>query len=109
MEDNDQRQFVMVLTTVATEEDARLIAKSVVSKRLAACVQRTTIQSTYWWENEVNEDPEYLLTFKTRKGRVAELFTDILAQHPYDTPELIEVPITGGSDTYLEWIMESTS
>lgn len=98
---------VVVLSTVATAEDAERLARALVERRLAACVNVVPgLTSIYRWEGEVRKDEERLLVIKTR----AELFEDVRAVlvelHPYDLPEVIALPVAAGHAPYLGWLDE---
>ncbi len=66
------------------------------------------VQSVYWWEGKVQTDNELLLIMKTQQALLGELTTAVKENHPYDEPEVISLPITGGSEGYLKWIRNST-
>lgn len=99
--------YIIVLTTVSTRQFATDLARSIVHARLAACVQLQSVQSVYGWKGEVCTEPEWLLAIKTTAGRYDELERHIRANHSYETPEIVRVPITGGSSEYLAWISDS--
>src|SRR5271165_594321 len=102
MEDN----YILVMTTVASEQQASELARSIVGAGLSACVQIEAIRSVYRWKGEVCEEPEQRLTIKTSGGRYTALERHIKANHAYETPEIVQVAITGGSREYLGWIDE---
>ena len=94
----------LVLTTTATAEEAAELARGLVEQRLAACVQRQAIQSTYWWEGAVTEEAETLLLIKTERSRYREVEAFIRTHHGYSIPEILCLPVTAGSAEYLGWI-----
>ena len=99
---------LVALSTVATAEAAERIARSLVEKGLAACVNVVPgLVSFYRWQGRVERDPEVLLVIKTRSERFEELKAALLAEHPYDLPELVAVPIAAGHQPYLEWLEAS--
>ena len=98
--------YALVLTTVATEPQATELAGSIVAAGLAACVQIQSIRSVYKWQREVRAEPEWLLQIKTTDRQYANLEQHIKSRHPYQTPEIVKLPITGGSREYLAWIDE---
>lgn len=98
--------YVLVLTTVGTKQFASDLAHSIVSARLAACVQVQAVQSVYRWKGEVCNEPEWLLLIKTTDAKYTELEQYIRANHSYETPEIVRVPIAGGSREYLAWVSE---
>ncbi len=102
-----EETYILVLTTVASQEQAAELARSIVSAGLAACVQIQTIRSVYRWKGELCDEPECLLMIKTTEGRWADLERHIKANHSYETPEIVKLPIAGGSREYLAWIGES--
>jgi periplasmic divalent cation tolerance protein len=104
-----ETKFRVVLVTCATLEEARKIARGVVEKRLAACVNIVThaVESFYRWEGKLENSSEYLLIMKTSEGRLAELQKEVMELHSYDTPEFVVLPIVAGSEEYLGWLGES--
>ena len=76
---------------------------------MAACVQIQEITSFYWWDGKINRDAEQLLYLKTAAKHYAALEAAIIANHSYDTPEILQVPIERGFEKYLNWIQRETS
>jgi len=101
-------RFSMILTTVDSKEKAEELAKSLIKNSLAACVQISPILSLYQWDNRFQRDNEYLLRIKSRSSLYSEIEKFIAENHPYDTPQIVEVPITQGLSSYLDWIEENT-
>ena len=100
--------FAIILTTASGEEEGRSIANTLVEKRLAACVNIIPkISSVYRWEGQIQSETEVLLLIKTTKDLEAEVYREVQAVHSYDTPELITLPITNGSEPYLDWLNAS--
>jgi len=103
-------KFVVVLTTVGADFDARALARTLVELRLAACVNIVErVQSIYRWEGNVSEDGEQLLVIKTAEDRIAPLREELLRQHPYSVPEFVVLRIAETSDSYGAWLLESVS
>ncbi|MCU1479800.1 MAG: divalent-cation tolerance protein CutA [Subtercola sp.] len=102
-------EFCIVMSTTDSEDESKSLAKSVIELRLAACVQTTVVHSTFDWDDKVSEADEYLMLFKTTNDRAAELKEYLSQNHSYDVPEILEIPITGGGASYLEWMASSTS
>jgi periplasmic divalent cation tolerance protein len=102
-------RFRVVLVTCGTLEESRKIARDVVEKHLAACVNVVThaVESFYTWEGKLEDSSEYLLMMKTSEDRVEELQREVLELHSYDTPEFVVLPIVAGSQAYLKWVGES--
>lgn len=103
-------KYRVVLVTAPKITVARKLAKLVLEERLAACVNIVRgVESHYWWEGKVCRDAEVLLVMKTAKARLKTLEEQVLAAHPYDTPEFVVLPIEAGSKRYLDWIGASTA
>ncbi len=98
----------MVLTTTSSAQEARDLAGALLAEKLAACVQVQQVSSHYVWQGQVCDEPECLLLIKTRSDRYPALEEFIAANHTYETPELVRVPISAGSAAYLRWIDEAT-
>lgn len=99
------KEYIQVLTTTQKREDAERIARTLVQKRLAACVQVLgTISSTYWWKDKIEEAEEWLCIIKSEKHLYEELERTIKGIHPYETPEITAVSIVTGSREYLGWL-----
>lgn len=104
------QKHYLVLVTCANPIQAKLIARSVVEKRLAACVNilRSPIDSHYRWQGKVQRAREILLFIKTTARKVGGLEREVKRLHAYDNPEFIALPITAGSKAYLDWLDENT-
>jgi periplasmic divalent cation tolerance protein len=95
---------IFVLTTVETEQQAEVFAQKILEEKLAACVQIQKIQSRYWWNEKIERADEYLLSIKTRADLSSELSDFIKQNHFYEIPEIVQIPIAGGSEEYLNWM-----
>ncbi|HYL86403.1 MAG TPA: divalent-cation tolerance protein CutA [Candidatus Angelobacter sp.] len=98
----------VVLVTCGSLAEARRIARAVVSKRLAACVNvmRSPVESFYTWKGRLETAREHLLVIKTTAGRLAQLEREVHRLHSYEVPEFIALPIAAGSGKYLSWLQE---
>jgi periplasmic divalent cation tolerance protein len=104
------KETMVVLTTCGNDEDAGDLARLLVQRRLAACVNAiSNVASTYRWEGEVQQDRETLLIIKTTASRLAAVETTIREKSKYELPELIALPIESGSADYLAWVRESVA
>ena len=102
-------EFIQVSTTTDKREDAEHISKAIVENKLAACVQISgPITSIYWWNDNMEESEEWLITMKTRKELYPKLEQAIKNFHPYEVPEIVAVPIIAGSKEYLDWLEKGT-
>jgi len=100
-------QYIQVITTAETEEDANRIAQTLVEKRLAACAQVSgPITSTYWWKGRLETAREWQCVAKSCGALFQRIREAILKVHPYDVPEILALPVTAGSPDYLRWLDE---
>lgn len=101
--------YVQVQVAVGDRSVAEAIARVVVSAGLAACAQIVgPVTSVYRWKGEMETAEEHLLLVKSTRERSAALTARIRAEHPYETPEIIVLPVEGGLDAYLRWIEAET-
>ena len=105
------RNLRLILVTCPSLALARKIARSVVQKRLAACVNvtRSPVESIYTWKGKLETAREHLLLVKTTATRLPQLEREVKRLHSYEVPEFIALPLTEGSADYLSWLMESTA
>ena len=100
----------VVLTTCGTDEDAKVLARVLVERRLAACVNAISkVASTYRWNGQIQQDQETLLIIKTTAPRLAALEQAIREHSKYEVPEFVALPVAGGGADYLEWVGESVA
>jgi len=108
-EGEKMKTYIQISTTTETREQARKIARHLVEQKLAACVQISgPMESTYRWKGNVETANEWLCVIKTRPSLFKKVEAAIKKLHPYETPEIIAVPITKGSREYLNWLDEET-
>lgn len=100
--------FCVVMITTPDRGLASRIADLLIAKRLGACVQVTTVDSTYRWSSEVHHEEEVLMLVKTRTELLDELSAQVREMHVYDAPEIVALPIIGGSADYLHWVDKET-
>ncbi|HEY9840167.1 MAG: divalent-cation tolerance protein CutA [Candidatus Sericytochromatia bacterium] len=102
-------EHCVVYISTGSEAEARSLATALVKERLAACVNRVgPVTSTYIWEDKLQEDTEYLLVAKTRRGLIETLAARVRELHSYSLPEVIALPIVDGLPAYLDWISQAT-
>jgi len=94
----------MVIATFPDKAIAKKIAKSLVEQRLAACAQLLPIESIYRWKDEICDEAEIMLFIKSKTEMFTKIASAIQAQHPYEVPEIIQIPISEGLPKYLRWI-----
>jgi periplasmic divalent cation tolerance protein len=98
-----------VITTTNNEEAAADLAKGIVGAKLAACVQIVgPIRSIYRWQGNVEDEQEWQCWAKTTTDRLEPLTDYIKANHSYDVPEVIALPVIGGNADYLKWVTDET-
>ena len=98
----------IVLTTTGSQEEARKIARALVDRRLAACVNIIPqVESIYRWQGKVEDAHEWLLLIKTTTAAFERVRDAIRELHSYDLPECISFSVEDGSSAYLDWISES--
>lgn len=103
-------ETMVVLTTCGNDEDASALARLLVERRLAACVNAVSqVASTYRWKGEVLEDRETLLIIKTTALRLAAVEQAIRKHSKYELPEFIALRVTAGGADYLSWVGESVA
>lgn len=96
---------LVVLITAGSQDEADRLADALVAEKLAACVNLVPgITSVYRWEGKVQRDQEWLLVAKSHRDTLDQLVTRVQVLHSYDLPEVIALPLVGGSQAYLSWI-----
>ena len=104
----DGRAFRVVISTAGTEEEGARIAKSLLERKLCACVNLVPkVRSFYRWEGAIQDDAEVLLIMKTTKEKLQRLSEHLAEIHSYDVPEVLAVAVDQGRASYLEWLAES--
>lgn len=102
-------EYIIVLITASGEEEGSRIAKELVDKHLAACVNIVrNLRSIYKWKDKIEDENEVLLIAKTRRSLFKGLSEKVKELHSYSVPEIIAIPIIAGSEEYLKWISEET-
>ncbi|MCA1583969.1 MAG: divalent-cation tolerance protein CutA [Acidobacteria bacterium] len=100
---------VIALTTMPAEESQAVqVARALVDRQVAACVNvLAPMISTYRWQGVVEQATERQIVIKTTRARVADLKNVLAELHPYDVPELLILDVADGGKTYLEWVGEN--
>ncbi len=103
-------KYAVVVVTAPDLKVARKLARAALESRLIACANLVPrVESLYWWQGRLETGSEILLLMKTARSKVKKLEALVRAEHPYDTPEFLVLPVLGGSRQYLEWLRESLS
>ncbi len=97
--------YVAVFITTADDEEARLISQALLEQKKVACANIIAgVGSQFWWQGKIDAGNESLLIAKTAASLLDEVVTLVREIHSYDNPEIIALPIVGGSQEYLDWI-----
>ena len=99
-----ESQYCIVFVTAGSQNEASAISSALLEAKLAACVSIGQVGSTYLWQGRICEDNEWQLTVKTAARCWEALEQTIRELHSYEVPEIIALPIVGGSSAYLQWI-----
>jgi periplasmic divalent cation tolerance protein len=100
-----QRNYIVVLITTRDAREAQKIATALLKRRQAACVNiAPQVDSSFWWQDKLESNQESLLIVKTRDGLLPDIIKTVKKNHSYEIPEIIALPIIGGSEEYLDWI-----
>jgi periplasmic divalent cation tolerance protein len=101
---------IIVMTTVASSDEAVTLIRELLDRRLIACgTMLAGARSLYRWEGKVADEQEIVVLLKTRSARVDALEMAFAELHPYKLPELLALPVVGGLARYLEWINDETT
>ena len=100
---------IAIMTTTDSLDEARSIAAALVERKLAACVQISSIQSYYTWQGSVQNDDEFRVLVKTTDARYADVEAAILELHSYDLPAIVAFDFTHSYGPYADWLADSVS
>ena len=103
-------EYLLVLTTIDSTEEAARLGRTLVERRLVACVNDLgPVRSFFAWKGKLEDDSERLLLMKTRADRYSDLEAALKELHPYEVPEIIAIPIERGSQAYFAWVDENVA
>ncbi len=102
-----KNKFLIVKTTYAKMIEAKKLAKILLTKKLAACIQFSKIESLYSWNNKIIQEKEILVEIKTTKKLYNKIEKEILKNHSYKLPQIIAIEIKNGEEGYFKWIEEN--
>ena len=101
---------IVVLITAGSIEEGERIAGSLIDSHLVACVNIVpSVKSIFIWEGKTDQQTEVLLIAKSRKALLNQIIEHVKKIHSYSVPEVIAIPVIGGSEDYLTWVEETTS
>jgi periplasmic divalent cation tolerance protein len=96
---------IVVLSTCGSPDEAQRLARALVEKRLAACVNIIPgVRSVYHWKDAIEEEEEVLLVIKTSRLLLEDLRSEIERLHSYEVPEVIAMQVVDGSERYMAWL-----
>ena len=99
------KNYILIMVTCASKEEAHKISGQLLRKRLVACASiLPKIESKFWWKGKLDSAREILVTMKTVRSNFKKIEALIKSLHSYEVPEIIAVPIVAGSRDYLDWI-----
>jgi len=97
--------YLVIFITTGSPEEAHKIAEVLIKQRKAACVNIVPgVSSLFWWQDKIESASENLLIVKTKASLLNEIIRLVIENHSYEVPEVVALPIVGGSLDYLEWI-----
>jgi periplasmic divalent cation tolerance protein len=106
----NETDAMVVLTTVASADEAERLVRALLERRLVACgTILPAARSLYRWNDAIADESEFVVMLKTSGARLAEVQHAFEALHSYKVPELLALPVSGGLQKYLEWISAETS
>ncbi|HHL32402.1 MAG TPA: divalent-cation tolerance protein CutA [Oceanospirillales bacterium] len=97
-------EFCIILITCANHQEAQVISSALLEKHLAACIQASQIESSYWWQGTIEMAKETRLMIKTRLDLFDEIAVTINKLSSYENPEIIALPIIQAATEYLDWV-----
>jgi periplasmic divalent cation tolerance protein len=101
-------QYIVVFITASSDKEADFLREKLLENKLAACVNKTNINSMFCWKGNVEKADEVMLIVKTKQALFEKLEALVRGNHSYEVPEIIALPIISGSKPYLDWINETT-
>ena len=103
-------ECIVVLITAGSTEEGEKIASALIEQHAVACVNIVpSIKSLFFWGDKTAQEPEVLLIAKSRRALLDKIIEQVKTIHSYQVPEVIALPVIGGSEEYLTWVRESTS
>ena len=102
-------KLVMIISTYPTKSSILKIAKDLVKTKVVACVNFSQTTSIYSWKEKIENDSEYIAIFKTSLKNKKLVKKKIEETHPYDVPEIIELDTISVNESYLNWVLDSTT
>lgn len=103
-----KNDFCVVFITAPSLKEGKKIGRGLLEEKRAACVNVVNnVESLYWWDGKIENGAEVLLIIKTRKTHIKGIESWVKSHHSYSVPEVIALPVVGGSPPYLRWLEEN--
>ena len=100
-----EEKAVLILVTTGARDDAERLGEALVVEHLAGCCSVVpTVHSIYYWDGRLQREHEALLLVKTLESRAEAVQEFVRSRHEYELPEILQVPIEGGSSSYMTWL-----
>ena len=100
---------IIIISTYPNKNSISKIANELVENKIVACVNIVKISSIYSWQGKIENTSEFMALFKTTQKNKKSLKEKIKSTHPYNVPEIAEINITSINNSYLKWLVESTT
>ena len=101
-------KYIAVMITAANDDEASMLGRTLVQEKLIACANLLPVNSIYCWKSELCEEVEVTLVCKTVSTNLERIISRVKELHSYEVPEIVALPIIGGSQDYLNWVEKST-
>jgi periplasmic divalent cation tolerance protein len=106
---SQDKNYIVIFSTASSQEEAQKIAEKLVAAKLAACVNSLPVSSLFTWKGKTEKEKEILLIIKSKRELFTQIEQMIKQDHSYEVPEIICLPISLGSKSYLDWIEQNTA
>ena len=101
--------MIFIYSTFSNKKEAKRIGERLIKNKLVACLNIFPIESIYFWKNKIIRNKEFAAIIKTKKENFEKVEKFILANHSYNTPCIIEIPVGRVTKKYLSWLEKSLS
>lgn len=104
----DKVSMAIVVSTFSDMDTARDMSTYIIQEKLAACASIMQVSSIYMWKEDIEDTPEFMVLYKTTTENVNHLTQYIEKHHPYDTPEIVQIPVESANNSYMQWLLDVT-
>ncbi|MCP4650736.1 MAG: divalent-cation tolerance protein CutA [PVC group bacterium] len=106
---NDSSEFIVIFITASSQDEADVLTDLLIGEKVAACVNTAPVNSVFSWKGAIERTGEIQLFVKTKRSLFEKVERLIKNHHSYEVPEIIALPIVAGSESYLDWMSETTA